>query len=150
MRENIFYGRMTKIFGGDNMQINNLAPSMNSTNTMMTGAHAVNRDVRFQNELVTAQRRLEKSAKSGVMTEEQIAQRNKDLHDASVQLEAIFLKMLYNDMWKTVPKDELFGDDNSMEIYRDMYHEELTKQMAMNGGIGLADFIYNQLSQEKR
>ncbi len=64
-------------------------------------------------------------------------------------MEAIFLKMLYDGMWKTVPKDELFGDDNAMDIYRDMYHAELTKQMAMDGGIGLADFIYNQLSEKK-
>ena len=64
------------------------------------------------------------------MTDEQKSQRDKDLKAASVQLEAIFLKMLYNDMWKTVPKDELFGDDNAMDIYRDMYHEELTKKMA--------------------
>ena len=64
-------------------------------------------------------------------------------------MEALMLKMLYNDMWKTVPKDKLFGDDNAMDIYRDMYHEELTKQMAMDGGIGLADFIYKQLTASK-
>ena len=90
--------------------------------------------------------RLNKSRKTGVLTDEQIAQRNKDIRDASIQMEALMLKMLYNDMWKTVPKDTLFGDDNAMDIYRDMYHEELTKQMAKDGGIGLADFIYNQLS----
>ena len=130
------------------MQVN-LMPSMESTNSGSIGAPIVNREANFQNELKTAQRRLEKSAKSGVMTDEQLAQRDKDLKAASVQLEAIFLKMLYDGMWKTVPKDELFGDDNAMDIYRDMYHEELTKQMAMDGGIGLADFIYNQLKDKK-
>jgi Rod binding domain-containing protein len=29
-----------------------------------------------------------------------------------------------------------------------MYNDELTKQMAENGGIGLADFIYNQLTKD--
>ena len=82
------------------------------------------------------------------MTPEQIAQRDKDIKDASAQLEAIILKMMYDDMWKTVPKDKLFGDDNAMNIWRDMYHEELTKQMALNGGIGLQDFIYQQLTQK--
>ena len=57
--------------------------------------------------------------------------------------------MMYNEMWKTVPKDELFGDDNAMEIWRDMYNEELTKNMAMNGGIGLQDYIYQQLTRSK-
>ncbi len=133
------------------MQINGttLMPSMNSTNSAATGSHMINKEERFQAELAAAHERLDKSAKSGVMTDEQIAQRNKDIKDAAVQMEALMLKMLYNDMWKTVPKDKLFGDDNAMDIYRDMYHEELTKQMAMDGGIGLADFIYNQLTSQK-
>ena len=48
---------------------------------------------------------------------------------------------------RTVPKDELFKDDNAMEIYRDMYNEELTRVAAEGGGIGLADFIYKQLTK---
>ena len=131
------------------MQINNfgLMPSMESTNTAPVGSHFMTKEAQFKNELEAAQKRLEKAAKSGVMTEDQVTQRNRDIMAASIQMEAIFLKMLYNDMWKTVPKDELFGDDNAMDIYRDMYHEELTKQMALDGGIGLADFIYKQLTQ---
>lgn len=132
------------------VDISGLMPRMNSTNTAPIGSHLLNKEMRFQNELAAAQKRLEKTAKGGTLTEEQLEQRNKDIKAASVQLEAIFLKMLYNDLWKTVPKDELFGDDNAMDIYRDMYHEELTKQMAMDGGIGLADFIYKQLTQDKR
>ena len=135
------------------MQIDgsNLMPGMHSTNTSPTGSKILSKDIRFQAELSQAQKRLEgsKNKNSLVMTEEDIAKRNHEIKDASVQLEAIFLKMLYNDMWKTVPKDELFGDDNTMDIYRDMYHEELTKDMAQKGGIGLADYIYKQLTQTK-
>ncbi|MBR5913167.1 MAG: rod-binding protein [Selenomonadaceae bacterium] len=127
-----------------------LMPNMTSTNSAVTGSHLVQKEGRFQDELDAAHERLEKSAKAGVLTKEQIAQRNKDIRDASIQLEALMLKMLYNDMWKTVPKDTFFGDDNAMDIYRDMYHEELTKQMAQNGGIGLADFIYNQLATPQK
>ena len=134
------------------MQINGtlLMPSMNSTNSAATGSHLISKEESFNAELDAAQRRLDAAAKSGVLTDEQIAQRNKDIRDASIQMEAMMLKMLYNDMWKTVPKDELYGDDNAMDIYRDMYHEELTKQMAMGGGIGLADFIYNQLATKTK
>ena len=128
----------------------NLMPSMNPTNSGATGSHLIQREESFQAELNAAHERLNKSVKSGVMTDEEISQRNQDIRDAAVQMEALMLKMLYNDMWKTVPKDELYGDNNAMDIYRDMYHEELTKQMAMDGGIGLADFIYNQLATNKR
>ena len=127
-----------------------LMPSMNSTNTTQAGSRIISKESKFQNELATAQNRLNKAAKSGVMTEEQIAQRNKDIKDASIQLEAIILKMMYNEMWKTVPKNELFGDDNAMEIWRDMYNEELTKNMAINGGVGLQNYIYQQLTQGKK
>ena len=134
------------------MQIDNigLLPQMNSTNSIGTGSQMLNKESKFQAELAEATQRLNGSRKTGIMTAEDLAQRDKDLKDASVQMEALYLKMLYDDMWKTVPKDTLFGDDNAMEIYRDMYHEELTKQMAMDGGIGLADFIYQQLSQTRK
>ena len=132
------------------MQIDgsNLMPSMNSTNSMQAGSKVISKESKFQNELNTAQKRLNKAAKSGVMTPEQIDKRNKDIKDASVQLEAIILKMLYGEMWKTVPKNELFGDDNAMEIWRDMHNEELTKHMAQNGGIGLQDLIFDQLTRK--
>ena len=126
-----------------------LMPSMNSTNSMQSGSRVISKESRFQNELATAQNRLNRASRSGIMTDEQVAQRNKDIKDASIQLEAMILKMMYNEMWKTVPKDELFGDDNAMDIWRDMYHEELTKNMAMHGGIGLQEYIYQQLTQGK-
>ena len=134
------------------MQIDNvgLLPQMNSTNSIGTGSHMMNKEAKFQAELAAASNRLSKAANKGIMTAEDLAQRDQDLKDAAVQMEALYLKMIYADMWKTVPKDTLFGDDNAMEIYRDMYHEELTKQMAMDGGIGLADFIYQQLSQTRK
>ena len=136
------------------MEVNNvnLLPRMNSTNSASVGSQLVNEDAVFQAELKAAQNRLNGSSKkvTGIMTEEQLAQRNKDIKDASVQMEALLLKMLYGEMWKTIPKDTLFGDDDAMDIYRDMYHDELTKKMAMDGGIGLADFIYQQLTKTQK
>ena len=127
-----------------------LMPKMNSTNSTKAGSQLISKESIFQSELNTAADRLKKSRKTGIMTEEDIAQRNQDIKDASVQMEALFLKLMYSEMWKTVPKDTLFGDDDAMEIYRDMYHDELTKKMAMDGGIGLADFIYKQLTQNQK
>lgn len=129
-----------------------LMPRMNSTNSGADGANVINEEASFQAQLQAATERLERRnspTEIRTMTAEEIAQRNRDIKEASVQLEAIMLKMLYNEMWKTVPKNELFGDDNdnAMEIYRDMYHEELTKKVAEDGGIGLADFIYRQLTE---
>ena len=127
-----------------------LMPRMSSTNTGAEGAQMLNEEASFQEQLKAATKKLDKSSASTkikTMTDEELAQRNKDIKEASVQLEALLLKMMYNEMWKTVPKNELFGDGNAMEIYRDMYNEELTKKAAEGGGIGLADFIYRQLTE---
>ena len=135
------------------MQINNvnLLPQMNSTNSATAGSQVVNENAVFQAELDAAQNRLNNSTrKTGIMTAEDLEKRNAEIKDASVQMEALLLKMLYGEMWKTVPKDDLFGDDNAMDIYRDMYHDELTKKMAMDGGIGLADYIYDQLTKPQK
>ena len=128
----------------------NLIPQMSSTNTGADGAQMLSEESTFQAQLQAATDKLNQSStKIKTMTPEEITQRNKEIKDASVQLEAIMLKLMYNEMWKTVPKNDLFsnGDDNAMEIYRDMYNEELTKAAAEGGGIGLADFIYRQLTE---
>ncbi|MBE8954764.1 MAG: rod-binding protein [Quinella sp. 2Q5] len=136
------------------MQINGttLMPHMNSTNTGAEGTRLINEEATFQEQLKAAQDKLNGSkstTKIQTMTDAEVAKRNQEIRDASVQLEAILLKMMYTEMWKTVPKDKLFsnGNDNAMEIYRDMYNEELTKKVAEGGGIGLADFIYRQLTE---
>lgn len=124
-----------------------LLPGMSSTNTAGKGVQVIGEESNFQAALQDAQSKLESAQKSTVMTPEEVAKRDAEIKAASVQLEAIMLKLMYGEMWKTVPKDKLFGDDNAMEIYRDMYNEELTKQMAEGGGIGLANFIYEQLTR---
>ena len=123
---------------------------MGATGTGATGAQMLNDEATFQEQLKAATDKLDSSStKIKTMTDDEVAQRNKEIKDASVQLEAIFLKLMYNEMWKTVPKSGFFGDSNAMDIYRDMYNEELTKKAAEGGGIGLADFIYKQLTKNQ-
>ena len=123
-----------------------LMPQTSSTNTGTDSANLINKEASFQSQLKAATAKLDNQSPK-VMTDADIAKRNKEIKEASVQLEALMLKMLYNEMWKTVPKGGMFKEDNAMEIYRDMYNEELTKKAAEGGGIGLADFIYRQLTE---
>ena len=134
------------------MRVDNsyLLPQMGATGTGATGVQMMNDEATFQKQLKAATDKLDSSStKIKTMTDDEVAQRNKEIKDASVQLEAIFLKLMYNEMWKTVPKSGFFGDSNAMDIYRDMYNEELTKKAAEGGGIGLADFIYKQLTKNQ-
>ena len=125
--------------------LNTLLPSTTSTNTNYEGANAIVDNSTFQSALNEATQSLENAKSIVTMTDEEKAQRDKDLMDASIQMESLFLKMIFDGMLKTVPKNELFGDDNAMEIYKDMYSEEMSKNWANSGGIGLADFIYKNL-----
>ena len=134
------------------MRIDNsyLLPQMGATGSGAEGAQMLNDEATFQEQLKRATDKLNNSSsKDTTMTEAEVAQRNQEIKDASVQLEALLLKMMYNEMWKTVPKNELFGNSNAMDIYRDMYNEELTKKAAEGGGIGLADYIYKQLTKNQ-
>lgn len=126
-----------------------ILPQTTLRNTGTAGANVVDDEASFQAQLKAATDKLDQTDKVKTMTAEEVEKRNQEIKEASVQLEAIMLKLMYNEMWKTVPKNKLFGDDNAMEIYRDMYNEELTKIAAEGGGIGLADFIYKQLTQTK-
>ena len=132
------------------MRVDNsyLLPQMGATGTGANGATMLNEESSFQAQLQAAKDKLDKTSKAKTLTSAELEKRDKEIKDASVQLEAIMLKLMYNEMWKTVPKNKLFGDGNAMEIYRDMYNEELTKKAAEGGGIGLADFIYKQLTDK--
>lgn len=134
------------------MQVSNvnLLPQMGATGTGAEGAQMLSDESTFQEQLKKATDKINSTTKINTMTEEEVAQRNQEIKDASVQLEALLLKMMYNEMWKTVPKSNLFGENsNAMDIYRDMYNEELTKKMAEGGGIGLSDYIYKQLTKNQ-
>ncbi len=136
------------------MQINHtnmsaLLPATTSTNTGYEGSKVISEDATFTEELNKATDKLnDATSKVKTMTAEELAQRNQEIREASTELEAILLKMMYDAMMKTVPKDELFGDDNAMDIWRDMYNEKMTQAAAQAGGIGLADFIYDQLTRK--
>ena len=136
------------------MRIDNsyLLPQMGATGTGAAGAQMLSDQATFEEQLNAAKKKIDNSStKTKTMTDAEVAQRNQEIKDASVQLEAIFLKLMYNEMWKTVPKSNLFGENsNAMDIYRDMYNEELTKKAAEGGGIGLADFIYGQLTKNQK
>ena len=127
--------------------VNALLPSTSSTNTGYEGSKIISEDATFTDALNDAKDKLNRASGVKTMTDEELEQRNQEIREAATELEAILLKMMYDAMQRTVPKDELFGDDNAMDIWRDMYNEKLTEAAAQAGGVGLADFIYDQLTR---
>jgi Rod binding domain-containing protein len=74
------------------------------------------------------------------------ATREQKLREACEGFEAIFLQKMWKQMRQTVPKGYL--DSKDAEMYQSMFDIELSKKMASAGGIGLADMLYEQLSQQ--
>ena len=69
---------------------------------------------------------------------------------ACEDFEAIFLNFVLSKMRDTIPKDGLMGNDQATNLYRGMLDEEMSKQMAASGGVGLAEMMYRQLSMAEQ
>ena len=66
--------------------------------------------------------------------------RDKDLKKACAGFEAMFLNMMYRQMRAT--------ESNALKIFQDMRDDELMKNVAAGGGIGIADMMYKQLKPQ--
>ncbi|CCH47993.1 rod-binding protein [Pseudodesulfovibrio piezophilus] len=69
------------------------------------------------------------------------------LKKACQDFEAVFISKLWKGMKSTVPK-EGYLHSKQEEQYMSMFDRDFAEKMAKSGGIGLADMIYDQLSQK--
>lgn len=72
------------------------------------------------------------------------------LHQAATQLEGVFLEMVMNEMQDTVPKESLFGSDNtqSEETWQGMLNNERAQAIAQSGSFGIAKTLEAQLRKQ--
>lgn len=73
--------------------------------------------------------------------------KEKQLREACQGFEAIFIQKIWEQMRKNVPKEGYLHSKDE-ETYQSMFDQELAKKMSSAGGIGLADMMYEQLSQK--
>jgi flagellar protein FlgJ len=64
------------------------------------------------------------------------------------QFESVFIQMMLSSMRAAVPKEGIF-DSNQMETYNEMLDQQMSLNMAEQGGIGLADVIVRQLKMQQ-
>ncbi len=73
-------------------------------------------------------------------------EKEKKLREACEGFESIFIQKMWQQMRATLPQENpLVGREE--KFWQSMYDQELSKKMASSGGIGLADMMYDQLSQ---
>jgi flagellar protein FlgJ len=71
------------------------------------------------------------------------------LKEVCQDFEAVFLNLMLQSMRATVPKSELLGRSMGKDIFESLLDQETSKNMAKAGGIGLADMMFKQLSNER-
>ncbi|MBO1324634.1 rod-binding protein [Acetobacter sp. TBRC 12305] len=64
---------------------------------------------------------------------------------AAVEFEGMTIGELLQPMFDTVDTDDMFGGGDAEKQFRSLQVTELGKQIAHNGGIGMADSLYTQM-----
>ena len=88
-------------------------------------------------------RRAEKTAQRPEGTDPEAVEQ------AAKQFESFFLAQILKNMRQTIPKDGLFEQGFSSEVYTEMLDQEYARSLSESGGIGLADVLQRQFLGEK-
>lgn len=98
---------------------------------------------------ITAALDLERTSAESFESVLQTAQRsgdNEEIMKACKEVEAYFLNVMFREMRKTVPSGGFIKKSQAEEIFQDMLDEQVSKNAAESGGIGLAQAMYKQMT----
>lgn len=70
------------------------------------------------------------------------------LRDVCAEFESLFLQYMLKGMRATIPVGKDGGMGHSREMYTSMMDEQLARELAKGGGIGLADVLFRQICRE--
>jgi Rod binding domain-containing protein len=68
--------------------------------------------------------------------------------DASQEFESLFIAKLFEAMRKTAPEGGVLAASGGEQMFRSMMDDEISRQIAHAGGLGLGDMLYQQLSRD--
>lgn len=110
-------------------------------------APALARDARFAG-LADRLRGIEHSQVGGTAEDRQ--RQSAELRQAARDFEAVFLKMMFEEMrpGKEDGEGGFFGNGVGSDIYEDMFFSELSKLMSETGQLGLARIIEEQVAEQ--
>ena len=66
--------------------------------------------------------------------------------EAAQQFEALFLNLLLAEMRKTVPENDLFGNQRAEKLFQSMLDQEIADHSVKTQSLGLAKMIYDQMA----
>ncbi|QQO08027.1 rod-binding protein [Breznakiella homolactica] len=71
------------------------------------------------------------------------------LYEQCEALETFLVKNILSGMRKTIQKSDFMGGGFAGEMYEDMLYDEYAKDLTKNGGFGLADLAYLELTGQR-
>jgi len=66
-------------------------------------------------------------------------------HKAAEDFEAVFIAQMMEPMFKGLRTDGPFGGGNGEMVFRSLMIQEVGKEIAGSGGIGIADGVYREM-----
>ncbi len=105
-------------------------------------------DIPFDSEFVINSAKMENS--KNILKNADNHKSPYELKKATQDFEAIFINMLIKSMWKTIPESGLFEKNSATNIYEGIIQSALSADIAKNGGLGMAEMLYQQISKEQK
>lgn len=101
-------------------------------------------DINVKDRLTTAQADAGKSLKNQKIDTPQ------EVDKAASGFEALLLHNMLQEMWSTTGSEGILGDNsNEAQIFRDMFHQAISDEIAEGDGIGVKNFLKKELSKYK-
>jgi flagellar protein FlgJ len=72
------------------------------------------------------------------------------LREATQQFESLFITQVMKAMRGTVPESHLMGSGSGEKLFREMLDQELAGRVALSGGFGIGEMLYQQLSHRSQ
>lgn len=72
--------------------------------------------------------------------------RPRDLREATAEFESLFIAQIMQAMRATIPESGLMGSGSGQRMFREMLDQELSRHVALGGGLGIGEVLYRQLT----
>jgi Rod binding domain-containing protein len=69
----------------------------------------------------------------------------RDVEKSAREFEAVFISQMFEQMWAGIKTDGPMGGGTGEQIFRSLMIQDIGRQMASQGGIGLADTVKREL-----
>ena len=73
---------------------------------------------------------------------------NRQAREACAEFEALFINMMLKELRATVNKSGLMDGGKAEELYTGLMDTQISRDLAAQGGIGLAAMLYRQMAAE--